>query len=113
MNNVDNMNISTRTHARGRGGAGKGKLTTRTHARGALHLHLCFCFYDAIERGDKRVEYRDATDYWKSRLRVPPESVILSRGYTKDEMEFAVDRVACRPVGGRPCFCIHLGKRKR
>ena len=33
-----------------------------------LHLSLVREFFDQIARGEKLEEYRDRTDYWKTRL---------------------------------------------
>jgi len=61
-----------------------------------LHLVLKGKYYDAIERGEKRCEYRDNTPYWRKRiLEKDPNVVVFHRGYTNQTMAF---RIACKVV---------------
>jgi len=58
-------------------------------ARRVLHLVLKGEYYDAIERGEKRCEYRDNTPYWRKRiLEKDPNIVVFHRGYTNQTMAF-------------------------
>lgn len=43
-----------------------------------LHLVLKHQYYDAIDRGEKTVEYRDNTEYWRRRI-ADKEQVISRR----------------------------------
>ena len=54
-----------------------------------LHLVLKGEYYDAIERGEKKCEYRDNTPYWRKRiLEKDPSIVVFHRGYTNQTMAF-------------------------
>ncbi len=65
-------------------------------------------WYDAIECGKKRVEYRDVIPKFISMFREKkPVAVRLAYGYTKRQMTWEVTKV--RVVDGT--FNIHLGKR--
>ena len=75
---------------------------------------LAFRWYDEIERGAKRVEYRDITEYWSRLLwdggrnrRV--KSIKFTRGYTQTKMIWEVRRIVRDEREG--VFEIHLGKR--
>lgn len=66
-------------------------------------------WYDAIERGDKRTEFRKQSDkYRKWFVEQHPVAVKLQRGYTNRQMVWEV-------VGAEDCgadgIAIHLGKR--
>jgi len=57
--------------------------------RRVLHLVLEGKYYDAIERGEKKVEYRNNTPYWRKRiLEKDPNIVVFHRGYTNQTMAF-------------------------
>ena len=57
--------------------------------RRVLHLVLEGKYYDAIERGEKKVEYRNNTPYWRKRiLEKDPSIVVFHRGYTNQTMAF-------------------------
>jgi hypothetical protein len=76
-----------------------------------LHLTLKYVYYDAIERGDKNIEYRDA-EYWRERIMKQWNSnggniVILHRGYTKTIMTFRVKTL----VLNGDTIELHLGER--
>lgn len=76
-----------------------------------LHLVLKHRFYDAIDQGKKKVEYRDNTPYWRRRI-VPKwnsnggNTVIFHRGYTNQTMRF---KIALLVLGDQ--IELHLGER--
>jgi hypothetical protein len=76
-----------------------------------LHLALKHVYYDAIDRGDKDVEYRNA-DYWGKRIMKDWNSnggniVILHKGYTKQTMVFRIKML----VFNGDEIELHLGER--
>lgn len=102
-----------------------------------LHLPLKKEWYDMIERGDKREEYRENTRYWQTRLidiaiyddgdeegKNPAfiffkdyDAVCFSYGYTRRRMLWeckGIDFGQGRPEWGAPdheTFIIKLGNR--
>jgi hypothetical protein len=77
-----------------------------------LHLVLKHIYYDAIDRGEKTVEYRDNTDYWRKRIMTNWNSnggniVIFHKGYTKQTMAFRIKM----PVLNGAQIELHLGER--
>ena len=90
-----------------------------------LDLVLKHKWYDMIDVGDKREEYREYKDYWYNRLidkealRAKPYThVRFRRGYTKKTMLFKIDSITIggglprwgAPTG-RDVFIIKLGER--
>ena len=83
--------------------------------------NLAYRWYDEIESGKKKVEYRDMTEYWGNRLfrtvkdengeegDCPAAFVKFTRGYTKRHMTWTVARIVVDAGNGQ--YCIHLGKR--
>lgn len=76
-----------------------------------LHLVVKAEYYDAIEKGDKTVEYRDNTPYWHKRIIEKQfqagDIVVFHRGFTKKTMEFFIESIwVCKPR-----IDIHLGGR--
>jgi len=83
--------------------------------------NLAYRWYDEIESGKKKVEYRDMTEYWERRLFRPVKDengdegdcpaafVKFTRGYTKRHMTWTVARIVVDAANGQ--YCIHLGKR--
>ena len=69
-------------------------------------LVLAYHWFDMIDRGDKRIEYRDATDYWRKRLEGKTK-VCFHRGYTKVTMTFEIAEI--KEFFG--VFRIYLGQR--
>jgi len=56
-----------------------------------LHLNLYRKYFDAILKGDKKIEYREITPYWSKRLEGRHYDVIQFRnGYRKDAPEMIV-----------------------
>ena len=98
-----------------------------------LYLPLKKQWYEMIERGEKREEYREMKPYWQKRLietrKTYPQSpvscdslkridaVCLSYGYTKRRMTFECAGITIgrgRPEWGAPkdeVFVIKLGRR--
>lgn len=77
-----------------------------------LHLVLKSRYYDAIQRGEKTVEYRDNTAYWRKRIAQKWNSnggntVTFHRGYTKTIMTFNIKIL----VLNGPQIELHLGER--
>ena len=74
-----------------------------------LHLVLKRKWYDMIERGEKREEYRDETPYWYTRILnwynkwdskgVHGKVVSFSRGYRKPTMHFKASFILPYIVG--------------
>ena len=57
-----------------------------------LHLNLVRGFFDQIAKGEKREEYRDRSDYWKTRLEGLEYDIIRFRnGYGPDVPEMDVE----------------------
>lgn len=75
---------------------------------------LTYHFYDEIEAGRKRTEYRDICDYWDERLWAPGvrgriAAIRFSRGYTQTRMTWEVTHIDRNEGDG--VYEIHLGKR--
>ena len=50
-----------------------------------LHLNLYRKYFDEIASGKKRIEYRDITSYWTSRLsNIKYDYIYFRNGYSKD-----------------------------
>ena len=100
-----------------------------------LHLVLKGKWYDMIDRGEKKEEYREVKKYWMKRLiedvaedeegytcchvfYVDYDCVCFHRGYTSTTMTFAVESIEMgrgKPEWGAPTdipvFIIKLGER--
>ena len=82
-----------------------------------LYLPLKKQWYEMIERGEKREEYREMKPYWQKRLTGRIDAVSFSYGYTKQRMTFECAGITVgrgRPEWGAPddeVFVIKLGKR--
>jgi len=70
------------------------------------HLILKHKYYDAIDRGEKTVEYRRNTAYWRRRI-LDCDRVVFHRGYSSTTMTFEIAFIA----GDEEQIEIHLGKR--
>lgn len=75
-----------------------------------VHLVLKHKYYGAIDRGEKTVEYRDNTDYWRKRI-LNKRHVTFHRGYTKEIMVFEIDYLVVPEINESVQIEIHLGKR--
>ena len=76
----------------------------------ALHLILLHKWYDLIDQGKKKTEYRDNTPYWHKRFfENPPDIIIFHRGYTKKTMSFLVTRITVKDDK----IAIKLGAREK
>lgn len=90
-----------------------------------LDLPLKKMWYEMIESGEKREEYRECKDYWRKRLidldtlRLKPYTHVRFRyGYTRRTMLFEITSITVGmglPEWGAPTyrvvFIIKLGKR--
>ena len=78
-----------------------------------LHLNLHREFFDLIERGLKKTEYRECTPYWKRRLQGREYDVICFRnGYATKAPTMEVEYIAMgyRVVGSKKKYAIRLGR---
>jgi len=84
-----------------------------------LHLVLKRKWYDMIDSGEKREEYRDETPHWERiytwwlREGCKPRVVAFQRGYRKPSMWFVVDATSwsdrsMRPEWGEPDHPHHI-----
>lgn len=62
-----------------------------------VHLILKYCWFDLIESGEKTVEYRDATDFYRRRLE-GKNKVCFHRGYSSVTLTFYIEKTM--EVGG-------------
>ena len=61
-----------------------------------LKFHVTNGIFELVRQGKKLTEYRDATKYWRERLRniyLPYESAIV-KGYTSEEIPIIIKEVA-------------------
>jgi len=78
-----------------------------------LHLNLRGVYFDLIERGLKKTEYRNYTAYWRRRLDGRDFDVIRFRnGYATKAPIMDVEYVTkgFRIVDGKKEYAIRLGK---
>ncbi len=83
------------------------------HEARILHLALVREFFAQIAKGDKREEYRDRTEYWKTRLEGREYDIIRFRnGYGPGVPEMDVEWKGVKKVvrNGQPQYAIQLGK---
>lgn len=74
-----------------------------------LQLNLVRKYFDEIARGEKPEEYRDRTEYWKTRLEGREYDIIRFRnGYGPDVPEMDVEWKGVEKR--RDCYAIRLGK---
>jgi hypothetical protein len=74
-----------------------------------LTLNLHRKYFDQIVLGEKTYEFRDRTDYWKTRLEGREYDVIRFRnGYLSNAPEMIVEFLSCEKR--RNCYAIKLGK---
>lgn len=74
-----------------------------------LSLNLHRKYFDQIIAGEKPYEFRDRTDYWKTRLEGREYDVIRFRnGYLPNAPEMLVEFLGC--AKRRICYAIKLGK---
>lgn len=62
-----------------------------------LRLPLKAVYFDAIKSGQKRVEYRLCTPYWRKRIERDYDEIVLTRGYPPAYM---TNRQLVRPWRG-------------
>lgn len=75
---------------------------------------LAFKWYDEIEAGRKRIEYRDICEYWTRRLWADGiteriAAIKFTRGYTPVCMTWEVTEIVRND--GEGVYEIHLGRR--
>jgi hypothetical protein len=78
-----------------------------------LHLNLVRELFDAVANGTKTEEYRDRSDYWKTRLEGREYDIIRFRnGYGRDVPEMDVEWKGVEKTvrKGLPQYAIKLGK---
>jgi hypothetical protein len=68
----------------------------------ALHIVLKYQWFDLIASGEKTVEYRKITPYWRARIwdkrhALIGEFVTFSRGYTSETIARRIDRIDVGP----------------
>jgi hypothetical protein len=94
-----------------------------------LHLVLKHHWFDKIKSGEKKTEYREATEYWRKRIMSNPNQeikekfwtarhmfVCLRRGYTKNaerltficSTEYLTHGKQTDLKTDKPVFAIHL-----
>ena len=98
-----------------KGQTGGGRLARLKHMKNPriLHLNLHREFFDLIERGLKKTEYRECTPYWRKRLEGRDFDLIRFRnGYATKAPVMDVQYVAkgFRVVGSKKEYAIRLGK---
>jgi len=78
-----------------------------------LHLNLHRAFFAAIAAKEKRIEYRDRTPYWMTRLENRDYKFIQFRnGYATLAPEMLVEFRGVKKIRkwGKPQYAIHLGR---
>jgi hypothetical protein len=76
-----------------------------------LFLILKREFFHAIARGEKTVEYREATSYWQNRLKKPFETALFQLGYEKNAPRLLADIISITLVDD--CYEIALANVKK
>ena len=78
--------------------------------------NLAYHWYDEIEAGRKKTEYRDISPYWTNHLFKDGDIygqrasfIKFSRDYTRQNMTWAVRRIDISEEEG--CYMIRLGRR--
>lgn len=85
----------------------------KTKAESILHLNLHREYFGQIANGTKRIEYRERTPYWKTRLEGREYSVIQFRnGYATDAPVMRVEFRGIQKIQkwGKPHYAIQLGR---
>ena len=78
-----------------------------------LHLNLQRQYFADIAAKTKRIEYRERTAYWKTRLENRKYDAIQFRnGYATNAPEMVVEFLGVRRIRkwGKPCYAIRLGR---
>jgi uncharacterized protein YeaO (DUF488 family) len=84
-----------------------------TPSEPVLSLNLIREYFRAIANGEKRIEYRDRTPYWRRRLEGRSYGVVHFRnGYATKapEMQVEIRGVRKTTKGGEKCYAISLGR---
>jgi hypothetical protein len=97
----------------------KSKRSTRHASLGkqpppcVLHLNLVRHWFDQIAKGEKKMDYRNATPYWRRRLQGRSYDLIEFRnGYAKDALRMRLQFRGVRQDGrgANAQYAIRLGK---
>lgn len=64
-------------------------------------------FY-AIKNGQKKEEYRDLTQYYYTKFKRSPQTVIFQNGYNKNSPRITLQILDI--IEGKNCYIIKLGK---
>lgn len=91
----------------------KSKAKPKVDAPTTLPLILKKHWFDQIARREKKIEYRDRTPYWESRLEGKRFKTILFRnGYARKAPEMLVEYKGLRRYGRRGTghYAIRLGR---
>ena len=73
-----------------------------------VHLILKHRWYDMIESGEKLIEYRDATEFYRKRL-FGKKYVVLHRGYTSTVITFKIVKIQLSK--NHTTYELYLGER--
>ena len=85
-----------------------------------LHLVLTRQWYDMIDSGEKKEEYRGKTSYWCKRLctaKDKPNAVTFHRAYTSTTQTYLIEDITSGRgrlewgASGKETFIIKLGER--
>lgn len=57
-----------------------------------VHLVLKRKWFDLIASGEKRIEYRADTEFWRKRI-LGKEQVVFHRGYTDVTLRFSIRKI--------------------
>ena len=84
-----------------------------------LHLNLYGNYFDQIESGEKKEEYREITPYWNRRItnviNSGVKTITFSNGYAKNRRQMVVElksieRGIGNPNWGAPQHCVYILK---
>jgi len=84
-----------------------------------LHLILKRKWFNLIDEGKKKIEYREKKDFWDKRLNKNFTEVIFHLGYTNKIMRFNINKIFLndnpdldiKDMFKKDYYEIHLGKR--
>jgi hypothetical protein len=87
--------------------------SARAVKRRILHLNLYRHHFEAIASGEKRVEYRAATHFWKRRIEAREyDEIVFRNGYRRDSPLMRVEYRGWKLVEreGAQFYALELGK---
>jgi len=89
-----------------------GKLSSETKT---LHLIVFKDIIDTIFKGEKTIEYRECTDYWKKRIvDIPYDQIRITNGYGNDTRPYVLLKYKGYEVvdrNGTPHYAIPIDKK--